>query len=94
MLIANILMAILIAADFFIMTISVARALSGNPGKLICIGDDLTQIMLWSMFAAWAWAMFKLYRDVKHSEKLLPDKKIFIVPGSLLIVFLIFELIA
>ena len=41
------------------------------------------------MLVAWAWSLFRLYRDIKHSEKLLPDKKIFILHGSLLIAFLL-----
>lgn len=41
------------------------------------------------MLIAWSWALFSLYRDVKHSEKLLPDKKIFLLHGSLLTAFLV-----
>ena len=45
------------------------------------------------MLAAWAWALFRLYRDVKHSRKLLPDKNIFILHGSLLTAFLVIYLV-
>ena len=41
------------------------------------------------MLVAWAWSLFRLYRDIKYSEKLLPDKKIFILHASLLIAFLL-----
>ena len=37
----------------------------------------------------WGWTLFKLYRDVVHSKKLLPNKKIFILHGSLLVLFVI-----
>ena len=45
------------------------------------------------MLAAWAWTLFRLYRDVKHSRKLLPDKNIFILHGSLLTAFLVIYLV-
>ena len=33
---------------------------------------------------AWAWTLIRLYKDIEHSEKLLPNKRIFILHGSLI----------
>ena len=38
---------------------------------------------------AWAWILIRLYKDIEHSEKLLPNKRIFILHGSLLSVYLL-----
>ncbi len=38
---------------------------------------------------AWAWTLIRLYKDIKHSNKLLPSKGIFILHGSLLTGFLL-----
>ena len=38
---------------------------------------------------AWGYTLIRLYRDIEHSEKLLPNKRIFILQGSLLISYLI-----
>jgi hypothetical protein len=37
----------------------------------------------------WAWTLIRLYRDIDHSEKLLPNKRIFILHGSLLGAYLV-----
>ena len=39
----------------------------------------------------WGWTLHKLYRDTKRSEKLMPKKGIFILHGSLLVLFLFLE---
>ena len=41
----------------------------------------------------WGWTLHKLYRDTKRSKKLLPDKRIFILHGSLLVSFLLVQAI-
>ena len=33
---------------------------------------------------AWAWTLMRLYKDIQHSEKLLPKKRIFKLHGYLL----------
>ncbi len=38
---------------------------------------------------AWAWILIRLYKDIEHSEKLLPNKRIFILHASLLSVYLL-----
>ena len=37
----------------------------------------------------WGWTLIRLYRDIEHSEKLLPNKHIFILHGSLLTGYLL-----
>ena len=37
----------------------------------------------------WAWPLYKLYRDTRNSKNLLPNKKIFILHGSLIVLFLL-----
>ena len=37
----------------------------------------------------WGWTLYKLYRDTRHSKKLLPDKRIFIFHGLLLVFFIL-----
>ena len=37
----------------------------------------------------WGWTLYKLYRDTVHSKKLLPDKRLFILHWSLLVLFLL-----
>lgn len=65
----------------------------------LCIGDKESNSLLYNIGAngflailigftvVWGWTLFKLYRDTKNSEKLLPAKKTFIVHGSLLFLF-------
>jgi len=38
---------------------------------------------------AWACTLVRLYKDINHSEKLLPKKRIFILHGSLLVAYLL-----
>jgi len=37
---------------------------------------------------AWAWTLMRLYKDFKYTDKLLPNKRIFILHGSLLTLYL------
>jgi len=39
----------------------------------------------------WGWTLHKLYRNTVHSEKLLPDKRLFILHGSLLAFWLLMQ---
>jgi len=67
----------------------------------LCLGDKESNSLLYNIGAygilailigftvVWGWTLFKLYRDTKNSEKLLPAKKTFIVHGSLLGLFLV-----
>jgi hypothetical protein len=41
----------------------------------------------------WAWTLTRLYKDIKHSEKLLPNKRIFVMHGSILTAYLLLRLV-
>lgn len=38
---------------------------------------------------AWGWTLWKLYRDVKNAQQLLPNKRIFQLHASVLVLYLI-----
>ncbi len=48
------------------------------------IAADSTLFFQFGCLTAWAWTLIRLYKDIKHSEKLLPNKRIFIQHGYLL----------
>ena len=70
MLIANIVMILLIAAN----TVMFFLAGGNYQGTLFIFADYSFQVLLWGMLIAWAWSLFRVYKDIKHSEKLLPYK--------------------
>jgi hypothetical protein len=37
----------------------------------------------------WAWTLVRLYKDIDHSTKLLPNKRIFIIHGCFLAFYLL-----
>lgn len=55
--------------------------------EFITAYTELTLLLVF--LGVWAWTLFKLYSDVKNSQKLLPDKKIFAIHGALLFAFLL-----
>ena len=63
--------------------------------KVLKIGGNITSLFFQvGCLFAWAWTLIRLYKEIEHSEKLLPNKHIFILHGSLLILYLlIFTLI-
>ena len=42
---------------------------------------------------AWVCTLFRLYKDIEHSEKLLPNKQVFILHGYLLSGYLLLYII-
>ena len=58
--------------------------------KVLKIGGNITSLFFQvGCLFAWAWTLIRLYKDIKHSEKLLPNKRIFILHGSLLTIYLL-----
>ena len=45
-------------------------------------------VLLWVFLLAWGITLWKLYRSVNHSAKLLPNKKVFISHAAILGIFL------
>jgi hypothetical protein len=58
-------------------------------GLLSFISDWLFIIFQFAYFLIWAWALYALYRDIKHANMLLPNKRIFVLHGSLLILYIL-----
>ena len=47
-------------------------------------------LTLFAIFTvAWGWTLHKLYRDTVRSKQLLPNKNVFILHGSLLVLFVL-----
>ena len=52
---------------------------------------NYTELALLTLFAGlWGWTLASLYRNVKNSRKLLPDKRVFKLHGGLLVFYLLF----
>ena len=62
--------------------------------KLYLIANYATLVFQSLCAVAWAWTLIKLYREIAHSEKLLPNKRIFLIHGSLLTVYYLIYLAA
>lgn len=64
-----------------------------TPGNKWIIAIDYTQLgLFWAFMIAWAWTLVKLYRDIKHSKKLLPNKRVFKLHGFLLFAFAVIDI--
>lgn len=59
----------------------------GSP-ILFSLANILTIVFQFGCLLAWTLTLIRLYKDIKHSEKLLPNKRIFILHGSLLASYL------
>ena len=55
---------------------------------LVGIANILTIAFQLGCLFAWAWTLIRLFKDVKNSDKLLPNKGVFIFHGLLLTVYL------
>ena len=88
MLVANILCPLLILAFSVCIYFGFYK---DNPFYFIGYYGWLAMISIFTL--TWGWTLFKLYRDTVHSKKLLPNKKIFILHGSLLVLFVLLEVL-
>lgn len=87
MLAANICTILLIAAFSIVYFIAIYRG--AEFGFLWFVPNYGQLIMLWVFMVTWAWTLILLYRNVKHQEKVLPNKKVFILHGIVLSVYLV-----
>jgi hypothetical protein len=55
--------------------------------KLLLIANGAAVVFELLCSFAWAWTLIRLYKDITHSEKLLPNKRIFFIHGSLLTIY-------
>jgi hypothetical protein len=81
---ANIFASILIiaiSATMFIGTYS--------DGQSLYVGIANLATLLFELICsvAWVWTLIRLYKDIAHSEKLLPNKRVFFLHGSLLTIY-------
>jgi hypothetical protein len=71
--------------------IVIGVVMSSENDKISLIAFYCMDVLLWSFMLAWAWTLVKLYRGVKNSKKLLPNKNVFLLHGSLLTLYLVLE---
>lgn len=77
-----------VAVILFAVGISAMIWVAEDPDtKEYSIAQYLEGIFFWVCLVIWGLALIKLYRDVKQSEKILPNKRIFVVHGTLLTFF-------
>lgn len=89
----NIVVMLLIILDTTVYWIALASKNNAKKKTMLLLETYLFETLLWVFLAVWSCALFKLYRDVNSSKRLLPDKKIFIFHGVLLTAFLILYLV-
>ena len=80
---ANIFASILIIA----ISATMCLALFFQYPKLFSIAYSVAIFFRFLCSVAWAWTLIRLYKDIKHSEKLLPNKRVFFIHGSLLTLY-------
>ncbi len=75
-----------ISASILIITISATGSLAVfyNSQKLLQITDYATLVFQSLCSVAWAWTLIRLYKEINYAEKLLPNKRIFFIHGTLL----------
>lgn len=78
--ITNIIISLLI----LLISASLYFAIRRGSTVLLKIGTLSTLVFQVGCLIAWSWTLIKLYKDIKHSEKLLPKKIIFKLQGALL----------
>ena len=84
-----------VAVTLLILTISVLLyiGLKANfyADKLYFVANYLSLAFQVFCALAWGWTLYALYRGVKSSKKLLPNKNLFILHGSLLALYFVVE---
>ncbi len=81
---ANITISIMI----ILISITLYLAVVLNSKVLIAVTDNSTLVFQFVFMLAWALTLINLYRDIKHSDKLLPNKRMFLLHGCLLTSYL------
>ena len=81
--ISIVILILLISIGQYLQFILVNIPQLGNINTLLTLAFQL------GCSIAWAWTLIRLHKDIKHSEKLLPNKRIFIQHGTLLSIYFI-----
>ena len=87
------MMSVIYVAGAVILIISLLYFIGNfvNPsGKIADLGAYCSLGFEASCLAAWAWTLIRLYRTVANAKDLLPNKKVFILHGSILSTYVIF----
>ena len=58
-------------------------------GKIAEIGAMMALAFQFACLTTWAWTLYLLYRAVKNVEQLLPAKNVFVLHGSLLLLYVV-----
>jgi hypothetical protein len=84
-----------ISASILIIAISAINCIGAffNYERIEFLGDIATLVFQFLCSTTWAWTLIRLYRDVSHSEKLLPNKRIFLIHGALLTIYYLIYLV-
>ena len=85
--VANILVPLL----FIALSVCYFIGVTSQNVILYDIGNYGWLAMVTNFTLTWGWSLYKLYRDTTDSDELLPDKRIFILHGSLLTLFLVLQ---
>ena len=56
--------------------------------RLLTVSDYSSVTFQFLCMIAWTWTLIRLYNDIKHVEKLLPNKRLFKIHGILLAVYM------
>jgi len=62
-----------------------------NYNTLLFVSNNSNSFFQAGCLFAWAWTLIRLYKDFKGTEKLLPKKRVFILHGVLLTLFLLLD---
>lgn len=93
MTIANVVVLLLIVAISIMLDLGARSLLKGGKQLFFVIGNYSSLAFQTICTLVWGWTLFSLYRDVNTSDKLLPNKKLFILHGSLLATYLFLYLL-
>jgi hypothetical protein len=76
----------------YITSVGIANSLESINQELKS-ASELNTFLLQSVFMAiWGFSLFDLYKQIKKSDRITPEKGVFIVHGVLLILYLTFDL--
>jgi len=80
----------MISILILVIAITLYFGIALDPSKLYSVAENSTFVFQVGCLFAWACTLIKLYKEIEHSEKLLPNKRIFILHGCLLTIYLLF----
>jgi len=61
--------------------------------RLLAVSDYSSVTFQFLCMIAWTWTLVRLYKDIKHAEKLLPNKRLFKIHGILLAIYMVLSVL-